>query len=282
MLDRLAAIMAILLLAATPAPGQGPQSQDPSGLTGEGGAIFLQRCSPCHTIGGGDRPTGPDLAEVTERRERAWLVRYIREPDRMKDEGDPTALELQEKYKMPMPPVPLADEEMEALLAFLDEEVQLEVGAAPEVPADGDPRQGQALYTGTTSFANGGAPCLACHGIAGLGAGGGANLGVDLTGIYEDYGEEGLAAVLEDLSVFPSMTPIYAGRPLIETERADLAAFLQEVSGRQMPETTGRLVRDVVIGTVVLLLVLLLFGWRRLQAVRRPLVDMRKKKGEER
>ncbi len=85
--------------------------------------------------------------------------------------------------------------------------------------------------TGSVSFAEGGAPCLACHGIAGheLGFASGASYGPDLTAMYEDYGEEGVAGVLEDLS-FESMVAIYESRPLTETERADLVAFFGTVS----------------------------------------------------
>src|ERR1044071_2655749 len=39
--------------------------------------LFASRCSACHSIGQGDK-MGPDLAGVTARRERTWLLRYIR------------------------------------------------------------------------------------------------------------------------------------------------------------------------------------------------------------
>ena len=44
----------------------------------------------------------------------------------------------------------------------------------------GDPKQGEALYVGSVSFSAGGAPCLACHGIAGheLGLAAGAKAGI--------------------------------------------------------------------------------------------------------
>ncbi|MCK4509387.1 MAG: hypothetical protein KAU27_12630, partial [Desulfuromonadales bacterium] len=92
--------------------------------------------------------------------------------------------------------------------------------STPGWAQQGDPLRGEALYVGTVIFHEGGAPCLACHGIAGheLGMANGANYGPDLTAIYEDYGEEGVAGVLEDLS-FESMDAIYADRPLTDSER---------------------------------------------------------------
>jgi protein SCO1/2 len=43
--------------------------------------MFESRCTSCHTVGGGGR-MGPDLAGVTERRDAAWLKRYLKEPEK--------------------------------------------------------------------------------------------------------------------------------------------------------------------------------------------------------
>jgi len=68
-----------------------PLSQQP------GQAMFKKICAPCHTIGVGDR-VGPDLRGVTQRRERAWLSSFIREPAKMRAQQDPVALALAAKY----------------------------------------------------------------------------------------------------------------------------------------------------------------------------------------
>ena len=138
----------------------------------------------------------------------------------------------------------------------------------------GDPLRGEALYVGTVSFSAGGAPCLACHGIAGheLGLAAGASYGPDLTAIYEDYGEEGVADVLEELS-FDSMVAIYESRPLTETEKLDLAAFFATVSTDAAPNIGSGLVLHVALITAVFMLLIGALGWRRLQGVRQPLVE---------
>lgn len=83
-------------------------------------ATFESRCSACHTIGGGDR-IGPDLKGVTERRDPAWLARYIREPDKVRAEGDPTATLLHAKYKqVGMPNLRLDSEDVTMLIAYLE------------------------------------------------------------------------------------------------------------------------------------------------------------------
>jgi protein SCO1/2 len=82
--------------------------------------LFESRCGACHTIGNGDR-VGPDLAGVTARRDRAWLSRYLAEPDRMQAEGDPIATALFAKYKnVPMPNLRLSGIEIAALLSYLE------------------------------------------------------------------------------------------------------------------------------------------------------------------
>ncbi len=82
--------------------------------------VFQSRCSACHTIGKGDM-VGPDLAGVTSRRERSWLVRYLRAPDQMLAEKDPIATALSAKYKnVTMPNLRLSDGEIAVLLSFLE------------------------------------------------------------------------------------------------------------------------------------------------------------------
>ena len=148
--------------------------------------------------------------------------------------------------------------------------------------APGDAMRGEALYVGTVSFSGGGAPCLACHGIAGheLGLAAGANYGPDLTALHDDYGEEGILAVLEDLS-FESMAAIYTTRPLTDTEKNDLVAFFAVVASGVAPDISSGFALHVVLVTVLFMILIGFLGWRRLQGVRRPLVEQsRNKKGD--
>lgn len=79
----LAASLAALLLAATAMAVQ-PSGEKLTSLAEEGEYIFRQKCSACHTIGEGDKPTGPDLAGVMERRDRQWLTSFITDPGKPK------------------------------------------------------------------------------------------------------------------------------------------------------------------------------------------------------
>ena len=84
-----------------------------------GQRLFASKCSACHTIGKGDR-IGPDLAGVADRREKAWLARYIAEPDEVLAAGDPIASALYNKYKkIGMPNLRLGSSDVADLVAFL-------------------------------------------------------------------------------------------------------------------------------------------------------------------
>ncbi len=87
----------------------------------DGQSTFQQLCVPCHNFGGGPQKTGPDLKGVTMRREREWLRRWIKEPDKMLAAGDPIATQLLKEYKnVPMPSFKLTDEQVEAIIAYLE------------------------------------------------------------------------------------------------------------------------------------------------------------------
>lgn len=87
----------------------------------EGQVLFRNRCAVCHTIGKGEL-RGPDLKGVTTRRERAWLARFIADPDRMRAKKDPIAIELYAKYKnMPMPNIGLTKAEVGDLISYLED-----------------------------------------------------------------------------------------------------------------------------------------------------------------
>lgn len=95
----------------------GPIHHGKAAETGQ--EIFQSLCAACHTIGKG-RLVGPDLAGVTSRREESWLIRQIKEPDRLIAENDPIAMQLlQEADNVPMAPLELSDEEVIAVIAYL-------------------------------------------------------------------------------------------------------------------------------------------------------------------
>ncbi len=84
--------------------------------------LFRTRCRSCHTIGEGDR-LGPDLRGVASARSHAWLSRWIREPDVMIAERDPTAMALLARYRnLPMPNLGLNEAEANQIIDYLRRE----------------------------------------------------------------------------------------------------------------------------------------------------------------
>jgi protein SCO1 len=85
-----------------------------------GEALYRKVCAACHTIGVGDR-VGPDLRGVTQRRDRAWLASYIRDPGRLRAQKDPVALELAAKFPaVRMPVIGLAEVDAADLINYLE------------------------------------------------------------------------------------------------------------------------------------------------------------------
>ena len=89
----------------------------------QGGQILFKRiCAPCHTIGVGDR-VGPDLRDVTARRDRTWLTNFMRNPKKMLADKDPIVLAMAEKFPgVRMPVLGISDSDAEELLTYLDEQ----------------------------------------------------------------------------------------------------------------------------------------------------------------
>ena len=83
----------------------------------KGKLSFESKCLACHTIAGGDK-LGPDLYNVTKRRDAAWLAKWLKNPDQMIKSGDPVAKEMLNKYKVPMPNQNLSDEEVREYIDY--------------------------------------------------------------------------------------------------------------------------------------------------------------------
>jgi mono/diheme cytochrome c family protein len=197
--------------------------------------VFQAKCAGCHTLGGG-KTVGPDLAGVLKRRDKAWVTRFVAEPDKVIAEGDATAKQLVAEHGgMPMPNVGLSAEEVAAVVDYMGGGAAAPAPAASAAPvAAGDPALGRQLFTGERRFQAGGAACISCHHAGTPGLGGGT-LAKDLTGVAERLGP-GLAPALETLP-FPLMKDVYAGKLPTKEEAAALAAYFQEVG--KAPQTAG-------------------------------------------
>ncbi len=77
-------------------------------------------CKVCHNIDG-PKLIGPTLKGVTERREEAWLIKFIQNSQALIDAGDPVAVKVwEENNKIPMPPNALNEEQIKDLLLYIE------------------------------------------------------------------------------------------------------------------------------------------------------------------
>jgi len=244
--------------------------------------FFRQNCASCHTIGGG-RLTGPDLKDVTKKKDPDWLAQFVLNPKAVIDGGDPYAGELvKEARGVIMPTIfGMTGERAESLLKLIEAESKLEksqfaglqISDKPFTPAEIS--QGKDFFLGIRPFANGGAACISCHSLHDAGLLGGGRLGPDLTRAYERLqGRKGLAAWLMAPAT-PTMQPVFKAHPLQGEEILPLVAYLEESAKLGGEESAVAPLNFFLLGLGGAVLSLVAFDvlWKkRFRGVRRPLV----------
>ena len=141
---------------------------------------------------------------------------------------------LVKKYGYEMPNLGISHEDALKIIAYLSSPSG--AGAAAASPAGEQPAvavtpeliaQGKALFTGSTRFAKGGAPCISCHPFTYPGITGGKLSSTDLSKSYQKMGDAGMQGALKALK-FPIMKKVYADRPLADDEIAALMALFKD------------------------------------------------------
>jgi len=137
----------------------------------EGKQLFEKNCAVCHKIGGG-KLVGPELLGVTERREKAWLLKFIRNSKELIDAGDPIAVKVyEENNKVPMLTFTnLSDGEINSIIDYIEKwEPEKEVVFNVDVnKREGFTRteilRGERFFYGLIPFEKGGSTaCVTCH-----------------------------------------------------------------------------------------------------------------------
>src|SRR5690606_27777134 len=88
----------------------------------EGETLFKANCSTCHKVFG--KFLGPELAGVNERRDEAWLLKWIHNAPAMIASGDPIAKELDAQFpSSAMTAFPqLSEDQIKNILAYIKSE----------------------------------------------------------------------------------------------------------------------------------------------------------------
>ena len=266
-------IYLILSLVATAVAASAQEAAD----------FFRQNCISCHTVGGG-RLTGPDLKNVTQRKEREWLVEFLQSPQAMIDKGDPYVLKLQQEARgVVMPNINgMSKDRAQSLLGMLDAESKLPKSQFAGMQISDRPftaydiSQGRAVFLGERRLANAGPACISCHTVKGNGALGGGRLGPDLTRVYERLqGRKNMAAWLFAPAT-PTMSSVFKQHRLKPEEILPLVAFFDDAARRGgQDDSAARLNFFLLgIGGAALGLVMMDAAWKgRFRSVRRTLVE---------
>lgn len=111
--------VALLLGMSLPSPATAQSSMSQAE---RGEKLFRMRdCEGCHRVGGG-RMAGPDLQGVTQRRQTEWIRDFLLETERMLA-TDPLAQQLLQQFNgFRMPQVQLREDEVDAIIAYLERE----------------------------------------------------------------------------------------------------------------------------------------------------------------
>lgn len=228
--------------------------------------------------------TGPDLREVATRQSRDWLVNFIVDPASVLDSGDPYAAELLALAGQRMPNVPgMTRNRAEGLLDLIDAESKLEPGKSrfagiqiSDRPFTArDVEMGRALFTGETPLAAGGAACISCHTVGGMGGLGGGRLGPDLTRVFERYEDRRKLGVWMSAPATETMLPAFREHPLETTEILSLLAYFENAMKTEQEDDAPQALVLVLLGMAGALGAFLLLNrlWRhRFTGVRRRLV----------
>jgi mono/diheme cytochrome c family protein len=100
-------------------------------LAGAGESLFKANCTQCHAIN--EKIIGPALKNVHERRSKEWLLKWIRNSQKLIQSGDEEAVALWQEYqKTAMPAYPFSDDEITSILSY----IKVEGAKAPVAVAE--------------------------------------------------------------------------------------------------------------------------------------------------
>lgn len=245
--------------------------------------FFRQNCANCHTIGGG-RLTGPDLKDLFQRKDRAWVAKFIQNPQAVLDSGDPYALAMQQEARgVVMPAVPgLTPALVSDLLELIEAESRLPRSQFAGLAITDRPFTtaevllGRELFLGSRPLENRGPSCVACHTVGTMRGLGGGRLAPDLTRVYERLGGRKAVGAWLSGPPTPTMQALFRDRALRPEEILPLLAFIEDAAGQHREADASASLNFFLFGFGGMLVGLVSLGavWRkRLRAVRRPLVQ---------
>jgi nitrate reductase gamma subunit len=231
------AVVAVLIVRVGLFAGQA------SADTAEAKRIFTQRCMACHTFGKGVK-IGPDLKGVNERRQRAWLLQFVRSSSTVIASGDPIAADLFQQFKQLRMPdwADLSEAQVSSILDWLGingpDQQEADTRAA-ELATVAEIDTGRQLFHGGRNLVNGGSACGSCHSIRDGNSTSGGTLAPDLTNTYSAYQDGAMTLFLKHPCFlrFPeSASAVF----LSPEESFAIKAYLRQAALTDQGDSAGR------------------------------------------
>lgn len=248
------------------------------------GEQLFQQCKACHTIGQG-KLLGPDLLDVSKKRDAVWLKNFIKSSQAMIKSGDADAVALFEEFnKLPMMDYNLPDADINALIKYIDsfstsddEGGETTVSASDSlatvkaaeylasIDTDENRKKGKELFNGERKFKNDGASCISCHHVNISDAVQGGLLAADLTKSFSrNGGLPGIKGILE-FPPYPAMKDAYQHAAITEDESIKLQVFLMHTDEENVDSESSisTLMKQGIFGMVILLIFISLVWFKR-------------------
>jgi len=255
----------------------------------DGEPLFKSVCAVCHTINGG-RLIGPDLANVHQRRNEEWILKFISSSQTMVKNGDAEAVAIFNEYnQVQMPDAPYSEAEIKVILDFIISQspaiaetnttepsaedkntatADVEIGRSVDDATAEEINLGRDLYTGKTRLSSGSASCISCHNVTNDKIIGGGLLAKDLTSVFTRMNEAGIKAIVSN-PPFPVMKEAYRGGVVTDDEAYLITAFLKYADQEQYYQHPRnyqhRFLATGIGGLFGLLMIFSFIWWRRRQ-----------------
>ena len=243
----------------------------------QGEQLFKQKCTACHTVGGG-KLIGPDLANVHIRRTEEWIIKFVHSSQSLIKSGDTTAVAVFNQHnKVVMPDQDLNNNQIKSIIAYIasnspdannpNKKTPTQIFNAASITA-ADIEKGKNIFEGSTKLTHGGPACISCHNINNQSMFNGGLLAKDLTTAFSRLSAVGVDGILRN-PPFPAMIDGFGKEPLTDQEIKELLSFLY-ITDKRGDVQLGLLPTqfDLLIGIIVginIAFAILFLSWQRVK-----------------
>ncbi len=213
----------------------------PTKAQDKGKEIFEKYCAVCHKMTE-EKLVGPGLKDITQRREKEWIKKFITSSTEMIKAGDKTAIQVfKENNQIPMPDhKTLSDAELDQLVTYIE---TYKPGEVKPVTVDitkkdgfwpDEIRRGERLFAGVIPFKSGTTlNCVSCHNTIATDTLNFNPSAVDLAKAWQEPNGTNLYQVLNE-PTSSKMAEAHKGLKLSDKEIYDISAYLSEVGKKGM------------------------------------------------